>query len=172
MKQMDAKRNKAVTGRIATLKRNEATTKATINEIVPELVSHVIAGGNVAVCNNLLSALSIDRRRAMFAFLNAMLPHVSDRNALQFGKKLPSVKIAQARVNAFRDFVRSGLTVYGWLEQNTKTEAKETDWAAKLEKDFHKALRKGLDANQILAILHKVVEEEEQKAKDKASKAA
>jgi hypothetical protein len=172
MTKMDAKALKSVTGKIRTLKRNEQTTKATINDIVPGMVSHVIAGGNVAICNNLLDALSVDRRRAVFAFFNAFLPHVADRKALEFGKKLPSVKIQQAHIDAFRAFLNSGMTVYVWLEQNTKTEAKETDWPAKLERDFHKALRKGLDANQILAILHKVVEEEEQKAKDKASKAA
>jgi hypothetical protein len=68
---------------------------------------------------------------------------------------------------ALTEFLKSGVTVFGWLSLNVKVEAKETDWEAQWSKDvtkFSKHLTnakmleiyfskaEGLDAETVLSI--------------------
>lgn len=163
---MAADRVKNAKAVIRQIKGRETKTKAQINEFLPEWISGVHGGDNIALLNSFLTALSKDRRRVMSLFLREMVPY-SFKDGL-FTKK-GDKDFCAAKLKAFNAFLDSGQTVYVWIEVNTKSDNVPPDYAKRAENAMHRAIKHGVTADQLMAILHRVVEEEEATAQAEAA---
>lgn len=150
---MTPERVKGAKSLIQQIKGRESKTKAQINEILPEMISGVHGGDNIALINSLLMAVSKDRRRVLAIFLRKMVPY-SFKDG-QFTKKGDKDFCAE-KLEAFNAFLDSGQTVFTWIEVNTKTEAKPVDPAQRAEKALTFALKHGMTPADLLAILNRV----------------
>lgn len=153
---------KAVRTQILNLRKVEATTIKSLNDITPMIIGGVIAGDNVAIVNQLLAALRGSRKREITAFVKAFLPHEFKKDTETFGKRLKSEKQVEAKVADLEAFLESEQTVFDWIESRHTTEDKpEVDYKLKVRRSIGQAMKKGgLTAEDILSILQEVVADE------------
>ena len=155
---MSAERIKNAKSVIKQIKGRETKTKNQINEFLPEMISGVHGGDNIALVNSFLDALTGDRQRVMALFLRAMVPY-SFKDG-RFTKKGDD-KFCAEKLTAFNKFLDSGQTVFVWIGQNTKSETVDVDYAKRAENALKRALTHGVTFEQLSAILAHVVEETE-----------
>jgi len=151
---------------IRQIKGRETKTKTQINEFLPEWISGVHGGDNIALINSFLGALGGDRRRLMALFLREMVPY-SFKDG-QFTKKGDKAFCAQKLEN-FNKFLDSGQTVYIWIDANTKSDTVPPDYAKRAENALARAVKHGVTPKQLLDILNKVVAENAEEAQAKAA---
>ena len=146
---------------IRQIKGRETKTKTQINEFLPEMISGVHGGDNIALINSLLLAVSKDRRRVLSIFLREMTPY-SYKDG-QFTKKGDKDFCAK-KLEAFNKFLDSGQTVFTWVELNTKSEQTEPDYAKRVENAMARAIKHGVSSQDLITILNRVVAESEETA--------
>lgn len=152
---------------IATIKANELSTVKLLNEWVPKMVAHVHDGGNIAVCNDVLSVLKGKRRPEIARFMSAFTGHEFDKDKCRFGKKLANEKRVIANRADFQSFLESGQTVFGWLENQDKpataADFDKVKFLAAFKKTATKGITHGVTANELIELLAVVAAEAQAK---------
>lgn len=152
---------------IQTIKANELSTVKLLNEWVPKMVAHVHDGGNIAVCNDILTVLKGKRRPEIARFFAAFTGHEYDKDKCRFGKKLANEKRVIANRADFQTFIESGQTVFGWLEQQDKPEPSgefdKVKFLAAFKKTAKKGITHGITANELIELLAVVAAEAQAK---------
>lgn len=162
---------KAVQADTRTLKRNENSSRLIINTRCPEIAQGVHAGDNIVILNNVIDALAGNRQKEIFEFFKAMVPYHFDKDTLHFTKKFKDAEKVAEKEQELVAFLKSGVTVFGWLSLNVKVEAKETDWEAQWGKviaktathltnakmlEIYFSMAEGIDAATVLGIFSDV----------------
>ena len=168
----------AVKADLVTVQGNENNTRKLLNKRVPEIVEGVLAGDNISIANQVVRSVVGGRKQEMFLFLKAMLPFEFDSEKRKFLKKTKDAKQIEIKEANFKAFKDSGQTVFGWIDANVKTEKKEPDYLARVEKAVKSALKHekgqkevarailegGLDVDMLIAVLDEVVQDDDVQA--------
>lgn len=154
------------------LRGHEKASREIINARLPQIIAHVIDGGNVGLVNDIIACTLGNRKQGLAMFVREFLPHEYNKKSGKFGKRFRSVKAQQVKVDAFLDFLNSGKTVFGWVKDNVKSERKPVNHVAAMKKHFFAMLDEGqFSREEAIAMLFTMVEEADQreKAEEKAA---
>lgn len=154
--QMTETQVKGMKNAVTRIRKGETVVRSAINEFAPVAVEHVLAGGNISVVNTLMNACLSTRRDSLRLFFRKMLPYKVDKETGNFTKKFDRTEEISKHEGDFLQFQQSGLTVYGWLEQNAKVEAKEPDYDQRIIRAIEQGFKKGkLTVPHLLALVTK-----------------
>jgi hypothetical protein len=112
---------------IESLAQGEKTSKAIINEWAPALAAGTHAGDNIVVTNRLIQACAGHRAKEVAIFLRTVVPYDYDKETLLFTTKHKDAKKVEAKATNLAAFIKSGVTVFGWLAGNVKVQKKDSD---------------------------------------------
>jgi len=176
----------AVKADLITVQGNENSTRKLLNKRVPEIVEGVIAGDNVSMANMTVRVCVGHRKREMFIFLNHCLPFDFDKDSMKFTRKSKDEKFVKIKEDNFRAFKESGMTVFGWLDANVKTDKKPVNYASRITNAVKSGLKHdlsqhdaiiaafdgGLTTETILAVLDEIARREAEEMPDDVADAA
>lgn len=176
----------AIRADIQSLATNERTSKALIIALAPEVVSRIHLHDDVDTANRFLLALSEANQKMVARFYAKFSGHRFGEGIL--GKRLPDFTNKDGKqqpfvkaVNAFNEFVESGMNIFQWAFATRDQEAKPIDlnkvgqqWQKKAKKAIEEGASKQsvlqaalgdlFSVDEVLNILGQLAQAEENKA--------
>lgn len=159
---------KAINKAISSLRTSEKNVIKQMSFISRESLAHVVEFWDVSVCNNVLSALSLNNRRTAVLFYKAFTPFTFNEVTNEFesigdDKKAKKAR-SEAAIRAFLDDQSNDF--WTWAQSNVIISDKPVDFLGKVTRATKTAVDKGhVKTDEIIkAILAAGVSEAELKA--------
>lgn len=156
---------KEINNKIDVLAKSERITKAVLSELSRDLLAYVLIGEgeveatfDIQPVNRVLQVLTPINKRVAVLYFSQFMPFKMIEDKAVFGKMGKQSKVDECIVNAELALIDDGFDIWSWAANNVKVEPKEVDWNQKLTSDMTKAIEAGLTGDDILNIMHAVLE--------------